>query len=252
MVTGCSTALENSVTKTNHETQEITSDSHKSSSDTNSSTHFPTNTIPAVVKRVVDGDTIKVDIKGREETGRLILVDTPETKHPRIGVQPFGSEASAFTKKELTNKEVHLEMDVQERDKYGRLLAYIWINNKMFNAILLEKGLARVAIFPPNTKYVDEYNRIQKHARSKELGIWSIENYATDKGYNSNEESKETGSILKQPTNSCKIKGNISSKGEKFTIFQMDDIINKQNLNRGFSLKKKQKKPDFVNLLDKV
>lgn len=106
-------------------------------------------------------------------------------------------------------------MDVQERDKYGRLLAYIWINNKMFNAILLEKGLARLAIFPPNTKYVDEYNRIQEHARSKELGIWSIENYATDKDYNSNGESKETGSILKQPTNGCKIKGNISSKGEK-------------------------------------
>ncbi|MBL5844642.1 thermonuclease family protein [Bacillus sporothermodurans] len=142
-------------------------------------------------------------------------IDTPETKHPRIGVQPFGPEASNFTKKMLTNKSIELEMDVQERDKYGRLLAYIWLDGKMFNRILLEKGLARVAIFPPNTKYVDDFERIQDKARQKEIGIWSIENYATDRGFNSSGLPPVSSRSSKEHSSGCKIKGNINSRGKK-------------------------------------
>lgn len=182
----------------------------------------------AKVVKVVDGDTLDVEFNGKTERVRLLLVDTPETVHPSKPVEPFGPEASKFAKETLTNQPVRVELDVSERDKYGRLLAYIWVGDKMFNEMLLEKGLARVAyVYPPNVKYVDQFREIQKKAQQAELGIWSIENYATDKGFNddaagapkaksqnqnqkkpSTETSKD---ITKKPT----IKGNINSKGEK-------------------------------------
>ncbi|CAM4053154.1 thermonuclease family protein [Lederbergia lenta] len=150
------------------------------------------NGIKTKVKRVVDGDTIKVTMDGKEETVRLILVDTPETKHPQMGIQPFGPEASDFTTKTLDGQEVTLEVGIEERDRYGRLLAYVWIGDKLFNNMLLEKGLARVAVFPPNTKYLDQFNSTQDKAKEKAIGIWSIENYVTDKGYKEKDENNKS------------------------------------------------------------
>ncbi|KZR56840.1 thermonuclease family protein [Pseudobacillus badius] len=147
--------------------------------------------IPASVTRVVDGDTIKITIDGRQETVRLILVDTPETKHPRLGVQPFGQEASAFTEEHLSGKEIKIEPGIQERDRYGRLLAYVYIDGQMFNQLLLEQGLARVAVYPPNTQYLDEMKEIEAAAKAKKIGIWSIENYADDDGYHANETKQQ-------------------------------------------------------------
>lgn len=126
---------------------------------------------PATVTYVVDGDTLDVKFKnGKTERVRMLLVDTPETKHPRLGVQPFGPESSKFTKTQLTGKKVGVELDISERDKYGRLLAYIWIGKQNFNQLLLEKGLARVAyVYPPNTKYVDQFRATQEKAQQKAL-----------------------------------------------------------------------------------
>ncbi|OPA77009.1 nuclease [Paenibacillus selenitireducens] len=182
----------------------------------------------AKVVKVVDGDTLDVEFNGKKERIRLLLVDTPETVHPSKPVEPFGPEASAFAKKTLTDQPVRVELDVSERDKYGRLLAYIWIGDKMFNEMLLEQGLARVAyVYPPNVKYVDQFREIQKKAQQAELGIWSIENYATDKGFNdsavSTPASKSQNKNPKQPSTSPSkdsskkptIKGNINRKGEK-------------------------------------
>ncbi|WP_374148876.1 thermonuclease family protein [Priestia megaterium] len=171
----------------------------------------------ATVERVVDGDTLKVKmLNGKRDRVRLLLVDTPETKHPKLGVQPFGPEASAYTKKRLEGQEITLEFDVQERDQYGRLLAYVWIDNELYNEELLAKGLARVAVFPPNTKYVDEFKKIQEQARKSEKGIWSIENYAQEKGYNTDAVKNQSSSKQKdtQSAKSCegKIKGNQNSK----------------------------------------
>jgi micrococcal nuclease len=156
------------------------------------------------VTKVVDGDTIKVRINGEEETIRLLLIDTPETVHPHKPVQPFGPEASTFVKKLLEGKMVRLELGIAERDKYGRLLAYVYTENgDMVNELLLQEGLARVAyIYQPNTKYVDEFQEIQKIARQLNKGIWSIENYDDDR-------------IGEELTGDCLIKGNINSKGEK-------------------------------------
>lgn len=141
--------------------------------------------LDAKVTRVVDGDTMKLTIDGKKETVRLLLVDTPESVNPDIPEpQPFAIEASNFAKKMLTNKDVQIELDVSERDKYGRLLCYLYIDGKMFNEILLEQGYARVAyVFAPNTKYVDQFRAIQDKAREKGIGIWSIENYAQEYGF---------------------------------------------------------------------
>ncbi|AQS56943.1 thermonuclease family protein [Novibacillus thermophilus] len=168
----------------------------------------------------MDGDTLKATIDGKEETVRLILVDTPETVHPSKPVQPFGPEASDFAKETLEGKDVELELDVSERDQYGRVLAYVWIGDKMFNEMLLEKGLARIAIFPPDVKYVDRFREIESKARQKEIGIWSIENYATEEGYNETSETQgNTGNTSSAKASAdCddpKIKGNINSSGEK-------------------------------------
>ncbi|CAN7729654.1 thermonuclease family protein [Paenibacillus sp. LjRoot56] len=144
--------------------------------------------IPAKVVRVVDGDTMKISFtdggKEKEETIRLLLVDTPESVDPEKPVQPFALEASNYAKTMLTGQDVQLELDVSERDKYGRLLCYLYIGDKMFNELLLENGYARVAyIYPPNVKYVDQFREIQKKAQQKALNIWSVENYAQEDGY---------------------------------------------------------------------
>jgi len=171
-----------------------------------------------VVTNVVDGDTMDISINNKEERIRLLLVDTPETKHPTKPIQPFGPEASQFAKNTLEGKEVTIELDVSERDKYGRLLAYIWIDGKMFNEMLLEKGLARVAyVYAPNTKYVDQFYEIQKKAQKQGVGIWSIENYVQEDGFiiEDGDSEKKQEQIIPSANNGCVIKGNINSKGEK-------------------------------------
>ncbi|MBU8855280.1 thermonuclease family protein [Bacillus sp. FJAT-26377] len=111
---------------------------------------------------------------GHVERIRLILVDTPETVHPTKDEQPYGKEASTFTKKTLLKKEVNVELDKQKRDKYDRLLAYIFLDDGTnYNKLLLEKGLAKVAVFPPNVKYIDEFKSAEATAKRDKIGIWS-------------------------------------------------------------------------------
>ncbi|WP_175638787.1 thermonuclease family protein [Metabacillus schmidteae] len=177
--------------------------------------------LDAKVTKVVDGDTLQVMIDGKKETIRLLLVDTPETVHPSKPVQPFGREASNFLKEELNGEEIQVELGIGERDKYGRLLAYVYHQNKMINKRLLENGLARVAyVFEPNTKYIDEFYEIQKQAQKEEIGIWSLENYATNEGFQ-DEWQEEVNEKESKVNSSCKIKGNINSKGEK--IFHTEE-----------------------------
>ena len=121
-----------------------------------------------LVTRVVDGDTIIVDIGGVEERVRLIGIDTPESVHPDANKNvEYGKIASGFTKEKLEGKEITLEYDVQGRDRYGRILAYVYLDGKMFNKTLLEEGHAKVATYPPNVKYVDDFTALQEQARAK-------------------------------------------------------------------------------------
>lgn len=203
--------------------------------------NVPAGAIPAKVTRVIDGDTFEATVQGKTEKVRMILVDTPETVHPDKPAEPYGKEASDFTKQMLEGKDVYLELDAQERDQYGRLLAYVWIGDKLYNKMLLEKGFARVAVYPPNVKYVDEFRAVQKKAQEQGIGIWSVENYAqeekkqqqtakkteTAKAETTKTETKKESSSSSKSTKQqaaskdtarCadpKIKGNINSKGEK-------------------------------------
>ena len=183
-------------------------------------------TFDAEVVSVTDGDTIKVRINGNVESVRFLLVDTPETNHPRLGKQPFGQDAKDFMKQMLEGKTVQLEKDISDRDKYGRLLYYLYVDGKSVQEELLRNGLARVAyVYAPNTKYVDQYYAIQKEAQKKGIGIWSIENYAREDGFykevvEGNEESASSttnkdNQTSSAPSGTCDIKGNISSRGDK-------------------------------------
>jgi len=125
------------------------------------------------VVRVVDGDTFVINYNGEEEKVRLIGVDTPESVHPNKEKNTeFGDEVSDFSKEMLLGKEVRLEFDVDERDQYNRLLAYVYLDGQMYNKILLEKGYAKIATYPPNVKYVEDFTQIQKQARENKMGLW--------------------------------------------------------------------------------
>lgn len=125
------------------------------------------------VARVVDGDTFEIANRGKTEKVRLIGVDTPETVKPNSKVEPYGPEASSYTKKLIEGKKVRLEFDVQERDKYGRVLAYVYLEDGTFlNARLLEEGLATIMTVPPNVRMADYFLGLQKKAQKAKKGIW--------------------------------------------------------------------------------
>ncbi len=138
------------------------------------------------ISRVIDGDTVIVRMPdGSEERVRLLLIDTPESVHPTEPVQKFGPEASAFAKETLkTGDKVTLEKGNPERDRYDRLLGYIWVGDTNFNQLMIEKAYARVAyVYEPNTKYIEEFREAEQKAKDKKLNIWSIPGYVTEKGF---------------------------------------------------------------------
>lgn len=131
-------------------------------------------TLEGLVDRVIDGDTIKVRIGNKAETVRYIGVDTPETVHPTRGIEPYGIEASNFNKKLVEGKAVRLEFDVERRDRYGRLLAYVYVDTLFINAELLRQGYAQLMTVPPNVRHVDLFVRLQREAREAKRGLWGI------------------------------------------------------------------------------
>jgi len=126
----------------------------------------------ALVTRVVDGDTIEVQIGGHEEDVRLIGVDTPETVKPDTPVQCFGERASHFTKRRLTGRRVRLVFGVERRDIYGRLLAYVYLHDRFFNPILVRRGLARSLTIPPNDRFAARFRRLELVAARAGRGLW--------------------------------------------------------------------------------
>lgn len=130
----------------------------------------------AQVSNVVDGDTIDVLLNGVEYRVRYILVDTPETKHPTKGVQPFGPEASEANRQMVEGQTVYLEKDVSNTDRYNRLLRYVYLTDgRMVNKELLRLGLAQVATFPPDVKYVDRFLAVQREAQAAGVGLWGAQ-----------------------------------------------------------------------------
>jgi micrococcal nuclease len=129
----------------------------------------------AVVVRVVDGDTLVAAIGGREETTRLIGIDTPETKRPDTPVECFGPEASARLQALLPpGTPVRLELDEEARDRYGRLLAYVHrsADGAFVNEVLATEGLADALSIAPNTTYDDRFASAVAAARAERAGLW--------------------------------------------------------------------------------
>ena len=174
----------------------------------------------AVVKRVIDGDTVELS-DGRKV--RYIGMDTPETKHPNKGVECFGVEASNFNKDLVEGKIVQLEKDVSETDRYGRLLRYVWIEDRQVNKVLVSEGYAFARSYPPDISYQDEFREAEKFARENNKGLWA-ECYAEEREklnqYIQEVDQKIQGASDQTQVvgEGCVIKGNISDNGQLYHL----------------------------------
>ena len=127
------------------------------------------------VVKVVDGDTIHVQLGPTREKVRYIGVDTPETKDPRRPVGCFGQEASAFNERLVGGELVRLVRDVEPRDRYGRLLAYVYrARDDLFvNAELARLGYAQPLSIPPDVRFADRFAALAREARQQRRGLWA-------------------------------------------------------------------------------
>jgi micrococcal nuclease len=126
------------------------------------------------VVRVVDGDTIHVrmDSDGSREKVRYIGVDTPESVKPGTPVQCFAKAAAAANAKLVAGRRVTLEPDAEPRDRYGRLLAYVRVGNRMVNEALVRDGYATPLTIPPNVRHAERFRRLAAEARRAGRGLW--------------------------------------------------------------------------------
>ena len=123
-----------------------------------------------LVTRVIDGDTIEL---ANGEKVRYIGVDTPELHHPQKEVEYYAQEAYGANRRLVEGKRVRLELDVEERDRYERILAYVYVDDLMVNEWLVANGYARVATFPPNVKYAERFLQLEREARQAKVGLWA-------------------------------------------------------------------------------
>lgn len=170
--------------------------------------------IKTEVIRVVDGDTIKVNISGEVESLRLIGVDTPESVHPKKEKNvPEGKIASDYVKNLIEGEDVYVEFDVEERDRYGRYLAYIYLEDgEMLNNKLVKEGYAQLSTYPPNVRYVDMFKESARIARDSGVGFYESNGLFDEgsvKAENSTINSLEGDS---KANVTGKIKGNTNSK----------------------------------------
>lgn len=142
----------------------------------------------AVVTDVVDGDTITVQITGRTEgpgageatvgdeyTVRLIGIDTPESVKPDSPVECFGRESSAAAEALLSGAGVRLVKDVEETDRFDRLLRYVYVGEETANGRLVINGYANTYTYPPNVRHADLFVQLEREARENDRGLWSPE-----------------------------------------------------------------------------
>lgn len=130
---------------------------------------------PARVLAIIDGDTLKISIHGRRVTTRLIGIDTPETKKPNSPVECQGPEATEFLRQLVPpGTPVGLQRDVEGRDHFDRLLAYVFrVSDGLFvNREIIRRGFARPLAIPPNTTHARDFETLAAQARQERLGLW--------------------------------------------------------------------------------
>ncbi len=134
----------------------------------------------AYVKKVIDGDTI---VLSNGEKVRYIGMDAPELHHKNKDVVAMGEKAKEFNASLVGGKKVRLEYDVEQYDKYGRVLAYVYVGGTFVNAEMVKEGYAMAFTYPPNVKYQELFLKLQKEARDAGKGLWAdIDNQATSNG----------------------------------------------------------------------
>ena len=174
---------------------------------TNNSVITPAITVEAAVSkkqtakfvRAIDGDTAELKVKGKIYTFRFLAVDTPETKKPNTPVAFMGKRASNYTKTALKKaKKIQIQYDGAKTDKYGRRLAWVWIDGKLLQKQLVQKGYARVYYIYGNYKYTKTLQSAEKVARKKKLGVWKNYNAAFPDGNSSSGSSNKSNASTEQ------------------------------------------------------
>lgn len=172
-----------STSESENSEEAIVEEPSKTEKETQNNTVYsiPKNVRKGVVVDPIDGDTVKVKFEnGDIESIRILLINTPEKN------EKFGPEASNFAYKELNNKTVYIEPDVEGRDKYDRLLGYVWYEKngelKLYNKEIILASLAKVAYIYESRKHLDILNEAEESIKYNELNIWEKEGYATNKG----------------------------------------------------------------------
>lgn len=232
---------ENQVEKVKEKNEVVTPPNSREGKTNKEEPHQSSNQVSVTLVRVVDGDTIRVMFNGKEETVRYLLIDTPETKSPNTCVQPYGEEAHKRNEQLLKSGKITLEFEKSLRDKYDRLLAYVFVDGKSVQETLLEEGLARVAyIYEPPYKYLTKFEQAEKRAKDAKKNIWSENGYATDNGFqgcvndsnsknsssssNSDKQSstsKNTNTSTSKNTEASK-NSNISKNDDSANVVQVD------------------------------
>ena len=147
----------------------------------------PQRLLTAQVVRVIDGDTVHVRLPNAAiERVRMIGIDAPEQQEsgkltrdaagsglPKAVIQALGRRSADFARRHLSGQEVGLGLDVQTRDRYGRLLAYVWLHNGiLFNRLIVAEGYAQVLTIPPNVRHADVFLACEREARENRRGLW--------------------------------------------------------------------------------
>ncbi len=132
---------------------------------------------PIAVKRVIDGDTIEL---ANGEIVRYLGIDAPEMRRKVHGrwvehVEPFAAEAFALNRRLVEGRRVRLELDRESRDRYHRILAYVFVNDRLVNAELISSGYVVVRLHPPNLRYADLFMKLQAEALAHQRGLWASE-----------------------------------------------------------------------------
>lgn len=200
---------------------------------------------PAKVQRVIDGDTLELLIEGKVDRLRLIGVDTPESVHPdKSRNEEFGKVASNYTREKLLNKDIRVEFDVQQRDRYKRLLGYVWLGDKMYNEEVTKAGYAKVATFPPNVKYLERFLAAEAYAKENKLGMWS------QKPFEKEEDKKDTEKDNEDSSNSSSDLDDILNETKKLidelnkNSEDLDEIGNDDKKSESEEKPKPEKKPE--------
>jgi micrococcal nuclease len=132
----------------------------------------PPDSATVAVIDVVDGDTIEVAYEGGTEDVRYIGVDTPESVKPDTPVQCYALAASHFNERLVEGERVRLVFDAEQRDVYGRLLAYVYVGDRFINAALVRRGYARTLEIEPNTRFAGVFDRLEQEAANAGRGLW--------------------------------------------------------------------------------